>query len=45
MDVDKEVTFERTINRIICGTCGTSYNKAIKELSPTLEGICDSCKN
>ena len=43
MDVDKEVTFKRTINRIICGTCGTSYNKAIKELSPTIDGICDKC--
>ena len=43
MDVDKELTFKRTINRIVCGTCGTSYNKEHKELSPTLDGICDKC--
>jgi len=43
MDIDKELALKRTINRMICGTCGTSYNKAFIELCPRIEGICDKC--
>jgi len=43
MDVDKDLTLKRTISRIVCGTCGTSYNKDIAGLRPTIEGICDKC--
>ena len=43
MDIDKEIALKRTINRMICGACGTSYNKALIELNPRIEGICDKC--
>lgn len=43
MHIDKELTFKRTMNRLICGTCGTSYNKAVPELRPILDGICNKC--
>ena len=41
--IDKELTYKRTMSRLICGACGTSYNKAVPELSPTIEGICNKC--
>lgn len=43
LDVDKELSFLRTKSRLICSSCGASYNKTVKELAPKLEGICDKC--
>ena len=43
MDIDKEVALKRTMSRMICGTCGTSYNTTDESLKPTIEGICDKC--
>lgn len=43
MDIDKELALKRTMSRMICGTCGTSYNKDQTELSPKIDGICDKC--
>lgn len=43
MDIDKEIALKRTISRIICGTCGTSYNTAQENLKPTIDGVCDKC--
>ena len=34
---------DRTINRIVCPNCGTSYNLKVEELNPKKEGICDKC--
>ena len=43
MDIDKELALKRTMSRIICGTCGTSYNREKQDLCPTIDGICDRC--
>lgn len=43
MDIDKELALSRTVNRLICSSCGTSYNTVVSELSPAIEGICDKC--
>lgn len=43
MDIDKEIALKRTISRMICGTCGTSYNTAQENLKPTIDGVCDKC--
>lgn len=42
-DIDKERALERTISRIICPNCGSSYNLLIEELKPKKENICDRC--
>lgn len=43
MHIDKELTFKRTMSRLICETCGTSYNQTVPELSPAIAGICNKC--
>lgn len=43
MDIDKELALSRTINRKICSSCGMSYNTAVSELAPKIDGICDKC--
>lgn len=45
LDIDKNLALERTLSRIVCPKCGTSYNLNIKELKPKKEGICDKCNN
>ena len=42
-DIDKERALKRTISRIICPNCGSSYNLLIDELKPKKENICDRC--
>ena len=42
-DIDKNIALKRTISRIICPNCGTSYNLNVEELKPHTEGICDKC--
>lgn len=43
LDIDRETAMERALSRIVCSKCGLSYNLSVKELSPSREGICDSC--
>lgn len=43
LDIDKELALKRTMSRIICGTCGTSFNTTDPSLCPKIEGICDKC--
>ena len=43
-DIDKKRALERTISRIVCPSCGASYNLVNEELKPKKEGICDRCK-
>lgn len=45
LDIDKELAMERTLSRIVCPTCGTSYNLIVEELKPKKENICDKCSN
>ena len=44
-DIDKETALKRTISRIICPNCGSSYNLLIDELKPKKENICDRCNH
>lgn len=45
LDIDKDLALERTLSRIVCPKCGTSYNLLVNELKPKSEGICDKCNN
>ncbi len=42
-DIDKERALKRTLSRIICANCGSSYNLLVDELKPKTENICDRC--
>ena len=43
MDIDKELAMSRSLSRVICSSCGASYNNNVEELRPKLDGICDKC--
>lgn len=43
MDIDKNLALKRTMSRIACSACGTSYNKEVLELKPKIDGFCDKC--
>ena len=42
-DIDKKRALKRTLSRIICSNCGSSYNLLVEELKPKKENICDRC--
>ena len=44
-DIDKERALKRTISRITCPNCGSSYNLLVEELKPKKENICDRCNH
>ena len=44
-DIDKEVALKRTLSRIVCKNCGSSYNLLIEDLKPKKENICDRCNS
>lgn len=43
LDIDKDLALKRTISRIICPNCGSSYNLLVDELKPKKENTCDRC--
>ena len=43
LDIDKDLALDRTISRITCPSCGTSYNIKVEELKPKNDDICDKC--
>lgn len=43
MDIDKNLALKRTVGRLICSSCGASYNKDVETLKPKIDGICDKC--
>ena len=43
MDIDKKLAMARSLSRVICSSCGASYNNNIPDLRPKLDGICDKC--
>ena len=43
MDIDQNLALKRSLDRLICSSCGASYNKSIPTLSPKIEGFCDKC--
>lgn len=44
-NIDKNVALKRTLSRIVCSSCGSSYNLLIEDLKPKKENICDRCNN
>ena len=42
-DIDKDLALERTLSRIVCPNCGSSYNLLVEELKPKVDNICDRC--
>ena len=45
LDIDKELAVKRTLSRIICPKCGSSYNLEVEDAKPKKAGICDRCGN
>ena len=45
MDIDKDLALKRTLSRIVCPNCKTSYNLLVKDLAPKKDGICNKCGN
>ena len=45
LDIDRELAMKRTLSRIVCSNCGTSYNLIVEALRPKKENICDKCNN
>ena len=43
MNIDKDLILKRTAGRMICSSCGASYNKDVESLKPKIDGICDKC--
>lgn len=43
LDIDLETAKERSLGRLICPKCGTSYSKDNPELMPKKNDICDDC--
>ena len=44
-DIDRETALKRTVSRIVCPNCGSSFNLMIEELKPKKENICDRCNS
>ena len=44
-DIDKQTALNRMLSRVVCGSCGASYNLLIEDLKPKKENICDRCNN
>lgn len=44
-DIDKQIALKRTLSRIVCQNCGSSYNLLIEGLKPRKENICDRCNH
>lgn len=42
-DIEEKLALQRTVSRIICPNCGTSYNLLVNDLKPKNDGICDKC--
>ena len=45
LDVDYEEAMHRTLGRMICSNCKSSFNKFKEATRPKVDGICDFCGN
>lgn len=45
MDIDKDLALERTLGRVVCQKCGSTYNLVVDALKPKINGVCDKCTN
>ena len=39
LDIDRELAMKRTLSRIVCSNCGTSYNLIVEALKPKNENV------
>ena len=44
-DINKDIALKRTLSRVVCQNCGSSYNLLVEELKPHKENICDRCNH
>ena len=44
-NISQDTALKRTLSRIICPNCGSSYNLLIEDLKPQKENICDRCNH
>ena len=44
-DIDKDIALKRTLSRVVCQNCGSTYNLLVEELKPHKENICDRCNH
>ena len=44
-DIDKDIALKRTLSRVVCQNCGSSYNLQVEELKPRKKNICDRCNH
>lgn len=43
LDISLDEAIKRAVGRVVCPSCGRSYNVYYKSQSPLVEGICDDC--
>lgn len=43
LEIPKEEAFKRTLGRLTCPNCQSSYNKFYEKLKPKKDNICDNC--
>ena len=43
LEINKELALKRSLSRLICSSCYTSYNTEVPELKPKNPGFCDKC--
>lgn len=43
MDIDRDLALERTLGRVVCPKCGSTYNLLVDSLKPKMDGICNKC--
>ena len=43
MDINPNLALKRSLDRLVCSSCGASYNKNVPALSPKIDGFCDKC--
>ena len=45
LDISKELATKRALSRLMCSSCGSSYNLDVSSLRPKVDNICDRCGN
>lgn len=45
LDIEEDLAKKRALGRVICSSCGATYNTYFQNSMPKESGICDKCKN
>lgn len=43
LEIDKESALKRTLGRLVCPKCKSSYNEFNEEMKPKVDNTCDNC--